>query len=375
MNTAYLEELDAAVIRKQLAEHEAEVAVLRCEQARMVAELDRRQAATAAGHRSLHDLLAATLDVDHDTARKLVDLSRVDGETWRDAADGEVTVDRALAEGRLVASGVADRVRRDSRRHSIRGVRRLAKLRERFTPVDNDQAHDLRYLVIQPNLDESVWDLHGRLTGIDGQLVADAVAARGDELHAGSDLPSTPRQRAADGLVSLVLDGADGAGADDPADGDVAGGPLGLVATVFVDAELAAATRGMAGAEVVGGTRVGPRTLEEILCSGWVEINVAGARLMTLGPTGQGIPPRLRRHVIARDGGRCTVGGCRSRYRLQVHHIRPVSEGGGNDLDNLGTFCWFHHHVAIHGSGFRVDPDSPPQRRRLLRPSRGPPDG
>ncbi len=366
MKTAYLDELDAAVIRKQLAEHEAEVAVLRCEQAQMVAELDRRQAATAAGHRSLHEFLAGTLDVDHDTAGKLVDLSRLDGDTWRDVADGEITVDRALAEGKLVASGVPDPVREDSRRHTIRGVRRLAKLRERFTPVDEDRAHDRRYLVIQPNLDESVWDLHGRLAGIDGRLVADAVTARGDELHTGSDVPSAPRQRAADGLVALVLDGATG--------GEGGHEPLALVATVFVDAELAAMSRGMAGAEVVGGPRVGPRTLEEILCSGDVEVNLAGARPMTLGATGQGIPPRLRRHVIARDGGRCTVGGCRSRYRLQVHHITPVSEGGSNDPDNLGTFCWFHHHVAIHGSGFRVDPESPPQSRRLLAPSRGPPD-
>ncbi len=370
MNTAYLEHLDSAVIGKQLADHEAHVAVLRSEQARMVAELDRRQAPAAAGHRSLPEFLAATLDVDHDTARTLVELSRVDGDTWRDVADGEITIDRALAEAKLVASGVGDGVREDSRRHSIRGVRRLARLRERHRPVDEDRAHDRRYLVIQPNLDESLWDLHGRLAGIDGQLVADAVTARGDELHAGSELPSTPGQRAADGLVALVLDGA--TGGRNGADG---GEPLALVATVFVDAELAAATRGMAGAEMVGGPRVGPRCLEEILCSGAVEVNVAGARPMTLGPTGQALPPRLRRHVIARDGGRCTVGGCRSRYRLQVHHITPMSEGGSNDPDNLGTFCWFHHHVAIHGAGFRIDPESPPQRRRLLRPSRGPPGG
>ena len=38
------------------------------------------------------------------------------------------------------------------------------------------------------------------------------------------------------------------------------------------------------------------------------------------------------------------------------------------DADNLATLCWFHHHVVIHGEGFSIDPNSPPQRRRFIRP-------
>jgi hypothetical protein len=71
---------------------------------------------------------------------------------------------------------------------------------------------------------------------------------------------------------------------------------------------------------------------------------------------------------------RCTVAGCTSRYRLQIHHIIRWADGGRTDPENLTTLCWFHHHVVIHGQGFRIDPDSPPQRRRLLRPPiHGPP--
>ncbi len=48
------------------------------------------------------------------------------------------------------------------------------------------------------------------------------------------------------------------------------------------------------------------------------------------------IPPAVRRLVAWRDGG-CTIDGCRSRYRLQVHHIKPRAGGGGHDPDNLTT--------------------------------------
>ncbi|MEN8235007.1 MAG: HNH endonuclease signature motif containing protein, partial [Actinomycetota bacterium] len=85
------------------------------------------------------------------------------------------------------------------------------------------------------------------------------------------------------------------------------------------------------------------------------------------------IPPRLRRFVLARDDG-CTIAGCTSRYRLQTHHVIPWSQGGPTDAANLTTVCWYHHHIAIHGKGFTIDPATPSQRRRLLPPIHGPPD-
>ena len=66
--------------------------------------------------------------------------------------------------------------------------------------------------------------------------------------------------------------------------------------------------------------------------------------------------------------------GCRSRYRLQPHHITPRSQGGTHHPSNLTTLCWYHHHVVIHRHGYQIDPTTPPQRRRFLKPlHRGPP--
>jgi len=78
------------------------------------------------------------------------------------------------------------------------------------------------------------------------------------------------------------------------------------------------------------------------------------------------IPPAIR-HAVTRRDGVCVIDGCNSRYRLEPHHIQRFSDGGTHHLDNLATMCWYHHHVAVHGDGYRIDPQSPPLRRRLTR--------
>ena len=81
-----------------------------------------------------------------------------------------------------------------------------------------------------------------------------------------------------------------------------------------------------------------------------------------------------RRQIRTADGCR-TIVGCTSRYRLRAHHIIPWSQGGATDAENLTAMCWFHHHIAIHARGFRIDPDTPAQRRRLLPPIHAAPTG
>ena len=201
----------------------------------------------------------------------------------------------------------------------------------------------------------------GLFPGTDGRIVERALLERAD----GSPTPPNGRpaprsQRNADALVSIAQGSLEGS----PGEG---GSAVPLV-SIFLDAELAAATDGEAGGEVALGPRIGPLTLEQILRDGSVEIlkiSPSGQPL-SVGPTARTIPPKLRRYIIHRDGGACTVDGCRSRYRLQPHHIEPRSQGGSHDPSNLTTLCWFHHHVVVHRNGFRIDPHSPPQRRRFL---------
>jgi hypothetical protein len=147
------------------------------------------------------------------------------------------------------------------------------------------------------------------------------------------------------------------------------------VAEVFVDAGLAAGSGGEQGATVASGPRVGPNTLSEILCTGQIRVIVTdGHQPINHSNLGKAIPAAVRSFVFWRDQGQCSIEGCRSRYRLQPHHIHQRHLGGGHHADNLITLCWYHHHVAIHKYGYQVDPNSPTHRRRLVKPDscRGP---
>jgi len=137
---------------------------------------------------------------------------------------------------------------------------------------------------------------------------------------------------------------------------------------VVADQGLAEAPGHEQGVAILGGARVGPDTVDLVQCAGRAEVvTVAGQSIVHHGSTGS-LRPSLRRAVLARDNG-CTIDGCSSTYRLEVHHIIPISKGGDHTPDNLTTLCWWHHHVAVHRRGMRIDPQSPPRRRRLLPPN------
>ena len=134
------------------------------------------------------------------------------------------------------------------------------------------------------------------------------------------------------------------------------------VAEVFVDAALASETSGEAGVTLSSGPKLGPDFLSEILCGGKVRLIAQDLHCLYYSDLGEAVPPALRALVLARDLGMCAIEGCRSRYRLQIHHIHPRSRGGSHHSDNLITLCWYHHHVAIHGMGMEIDPESPLHR-------------
>jgi len=62
------------------------------------------------------------------------------------------------------------------------------------------------------------------------------------------------------------------------------------------------------------------------------------------------IPPRTRAAVLARDRHRCTTPGCRATRFLEVHHVVPRSQGGGNGEANLVTLC-SRCHGFVHEGG------------------------
>ncbi|HSF87281.1 MAG TPA: HNH endonuclease signature motif containing protein [Acidimicrobiia bacterium] len=362
---------EIASVEDELHACEAAITRLRMRQAVLVQRLEHEHVDRIDGARNLQEWVAAKLDVEPATARKLIETRRA--LAWhRDlgaaAAAGDVTLDRALATVRLADAGASAEVVRRSRDVDLAGVRRLTARHRRLSRKEEQQVYRERFVAMQPTLDQTAWRLWGQLPGLEGRIVERALQQRGDELR---ELPGpgSPRAaRRADALISMAQDTLD---PPSPA-GDVTGSRDPLVA-VFVDAAAAGGSRGEAGAEVEWGPKAGPAALERILCAGRVQlIGLENAGPVAASDATRTIPPTVRRFVAWRDGG-CTIEGCRSRYRLEPHHVIGWADGGGHDAANLSTLCWYHHHVKIHGEGHRLDPFSPPGRRRLLPPGPDPP--
>ena len=70
--------------------------------------------------------------------------------------------------------------------------------------------------------------------------------------------------------------------------------------------------------------------------------------------TSRTIPPATRRWVLDRDERRCQAPGCRSRLWKDIHHLKPLCEGGGHDESNLTVLCTLHHEL-VHQGKLRVE--------------------
>jgi hypothetical protein len=345
-----------------LRDDERQISAARSRQVRTLRVMMRR------GFEPRSDELASLLDVSVVTARDLLEAARRTPELSEQMGrleSGEWSFDRAAATASLIGAGADATTLETAESRDVAGVRRLKSLQVRITRRSEAEAFEQRHVRAWPSLDEAAGFLSAQLAGTDWQTVTTALDRRGDLLP--RDAVVTAEQRRADALVALAHDFLDGR-----LTGSAVGGGSSVV-SVMIDPRLAAATRGEAGVMIPGGPRVGPATLDEIMCEGSVEVLVAADSGVPLavGPTTRVVPPKIRRYVLARDGG-CVVDGCKSRYRLEVHHVLPRSEHGTHDPENLVTLCWYHHHVAIHGRRMRIDPDSPAGRRRLVPAGRDP---
>lgn len=354
-----MERVDASAdaLEQQIIADERLIARLRARQVAALAALDRAQVVMADGCRTLAEWTTARLDVAPETAKRLVaTMRRLEGRHDLVAAleAGEATFDRVEAVSRIPHEvGLREEL-------DVAGVRREAARRRGVDADVELRTAAERFLVIQPTLDESWWRLWGGLDGASGALVDKVLSEAADRLP---DLPDGDgggaSWRRATALVELCV-------TDDPTPAQV---------TVFVEAANAVPSEAEAGVVLEAGPAVGRRALEAILCDAVTEVvaRTAEGRFMEYGRRTRTVPPRLRRAILHRDGGVCAADGCQSRHRLQVHHLRPWSRGGGTDPDNLVTLCWFHHQVVVHQRGYIPYRHPDHGRVRFRPPGRDPP--
>src|SRR3990170_4558509 len=355
-------------LEQELVASEGRISSERAAQMALLSELDHRQVATGDGCRSLHEWTASRLDLAPENAKALVNTARRLSELPELAkrlSVGEVSFDRMAEVSKLAGPGTESETLEWSLGWDVSGLRHQLSLRTRLSRRAEHQICSDRYLAIQVNLDQTAYRLWGELPGEAGGIVTSALAERADTFP---PLPDGSRgtlgQRNADALTSICSDSFTG--------GENGGGSQPLLTLTLDGSHLSSdGEPGETGLAVVAGPRVGPETLDLLLCNGRVEINAlaSSGQLVAVGDAFSYLSPRLRRHVLARDGA-CVIDGCESRYRLEAHHIVERLRGGSHHPGNLATVCWFHHHVVIRGLGYRIDPDSPPHRRRFVKPDR-----
>ena len=355
---------EAGLVREQ-----AKVSRSKGGQIAWVRHMLRRGAVARMGYRNPIEMVASRLDAPRSAARDLVYLAeRLADHQIEAIRAGAVSYERALAEERLAEAGASREVIEASRDLDLEAVQRVLAEHHRMTRADERELFEGQYLMLQPSLDGSHIQVKGRLGALEGELCRQGLDRRAEKLvPAGEERPNAGQRRAL-ALTTLCQDELERHPQPASTTTDrirAAQGRREPSIMIVAHQPLAEASGYEQGVAVLGGARVGPDVVDLIGCVSPIErITTDGQSIVHL-PTTTNIRPSLRRAVLARDDG-CTIDGCTSTYRLEVHHIIPVSRGGNHTPENVTTLCWFHHHVAVHRRGMRIDPQSPPRRRRLL---------
>ena len=146
--------------QEELLAVEAQIGRLRFRQVQLIRRLDRFQVDTAQGARTMGDWTSAQLDVSSQTAGRLTQIAHhQDSEIDQAMAEGgRWGLDRAAALAKLRTAGIdPDLFCEVAENYSLGRLYGLLDRLRHVDPVTESEIFDSRYLVIQPNLDESVY--------------------------------------------------------------------------------------------------------------------------------------------------------------------------------------------------------------------------
>ncbi|HEY5889434.1 MAG TPA: hypothetical protein VIW94_01875 [Acidimicrobiia bacterium] len=303
-------EFSVDAVEQQLISDERLIGQLRARQLHNLEVLDACQVFTAAVAHNLSEWLAARADISLASARSVVrTMRRTQSKPWlREAlAAGAISFDRAGALSKVDNS-------KDLFEHlDIAGVNRASADQVEITHEDEVRAVEDRYLVLQPSLDKSWWNLYGGLDAVAGAAIDAVLQSNADTLPELPDgtVPGVGWRKAT-ALLELATGGST---------------PKAQI-TVFVDGDRSVETDGRTGMRLLTGPRVGPHALQAILCGSHSEliVNTADGVPLRYVRNTRTTPPALNRTVLAQTGGYCAADGCDSRYRVEAHHIIPWSQ-------------------------------------------------
>jgi len=289
-----------------------------------------KQAATGCDA-TLENMDAAELALVETATVDSADLVFDAGRLWRDALDPEGVEPRyeEIRERRMVTVG---RERNGIKKYTINAAPTMAATLDAVLLDSMDPNVGPRFLSEEDQARAEV-----ELVDINGELVQKIVD------------PRTLGQKQYD-----VLEGVLTAGLRATREGATNLRTVGSVTAIINLKDLQAGT----GYGILEGIDevIPASAVQEIVCD-------TGFRLMAIGGKGEPLyegtlqrqfDRAQRRAMVARDGDRCIVPGCKCRAAAtNAHHVVFWARGGKTDVDNGVLLCPAHHH-ALHQGAFEL---------------------
>ena len=189
---------------------------------------------------------------------------------------------------------------------------------------------------------DGMFHLFAQLDPLVGNQVHAALLAKSDELFRNENSAdrATAPQRFADALAELICTNT---GTD---------GPAGAELIVLADYDLV--HERITDAHLTDGTRLTEAETLAVACDARILPGIFNKHTGNplLGRSQRRVPSKLRKRLIARDGG--CVGCGASEKICQVHHIVHWKHGGRTTLENTCLLCWRCHQVRVHQHGEQV---------------------
>ena len=347
-----------AELREMLAVSKATMAILSTAQTSAASVIARAERHGDGGTQVLADTAGLTR---HEARSQVTTAQTIEAvPAVRDAVEaGRVSQANAKRLAEAIEKTGADTVESDpellAKAESMRPEQFTREAR-RWTADRRDDGGEADYRRLRAKRRVRVWDaedglvhLHGEFDPVAGRRIANRLRAEAGRLYDADKKQAAARSESGRrGFDQCMADALDNLTAGN-ASGDNGGKPF---ADICVVAHLDNATSKLV-ADTPEGQRLPDSVLEELACNAKFTglLYDHDGKPIWRAHSVRAATKAQRQILFARHGG---CFHCAAHPAMcQIHHIKPVSQGGSTKLDNMVPVCW-DCHQRIHRNGWQI---------------------
>src|SRR3954451_14649909 len=284
-----------------------------------------------------------------ETARRLESLPEIAAAAY----DGALSAEQLSAVTRFADEGSDAEWARRAPNVSPGELARMARNASKPTTDDSRCRHEARELRMWWTHDKGILHLRGQLPDVMGATLEATITKLTEHMKpaAGQRWDSFER-RAADALLALC---------EEPETYEQT--------PTLAPRPVLQVSAPLHGPAEIAGIPIADSLLEQLRANATIEPVLVDddGFAVAIGKRFSVLSPKVVRAVLLRDGG-CRYGNCRARRGLQVHHLRPRSWGGSDDISGLVAVCAKHHRMLVpHGAWALVGNPNQPDGLQLTR--------